>query len=546
MSTETSSIQGLAPRGRDDAAISVASPCRHWRKTVTSRTFWVLLTLLGAITILHYLTPQVRVMPAALDAFSNRHAVERILFLLPVAGTTLFLGTAEGWWALALAVVIMLPRVVWISPSRIDALVETAATAIVGAFVIRVIGNQERERALRQRAATELDAVTAVTSMVTQSLDLERILDSALDKALEVTGLQAGLIFYLDPLAQELILAAHRGVSDESVAELDRLQLGEGFCGRAAQSGELMVVEDSSSDPRLTRFAVRREGLRAQVIAPMNYMGAVQGVLAISARHSRRFQPRDLNLISAIANQIGAAIENVRLYENLRFYTHEITRVQENERKRIARELHDETIQVLVALSRRLDLLTTLPEGLPKEALRHLELSQQQIADSLVAMRRFVQDLRPPALDHLGLVPALEGLVADLIEQHGIRAGLRVTGPVQRLMSEDAELLLFRIAQEALNNVRRHSGAGHVWVALDFLPGRIRMAIRDDGRGFAAPERVSDLVSSGRLGLVGMHERAHTLGGTVTIDSKPAAGTRVMVDVPIRPAVNAAPAGTDA
>jgi signal transduction histidine kinase len=516
----------------------LASSRRRWREAVTRRSFWVLLALLGAITALHYLTPQVRLLPGPLDAFSNRHAVERILFLLPVAGATLFLGMVEGWWTLAAAVAIMLPRVVWMSPSSIDALFETAATTIVGAFMIRVIGAQERERALRQRAATELDAVTAVISMVTESLDLERILDSALGIALDVTGMQAGLIFYLDSATQELVLAAHRGVSDESVAELDRLKLGEGFCGRAAQSGELMVVENSSSDPRLTRLAVQREGLRAQVIAPMNYMGAVQGVLAVSARHARRFQPRDLNLIAAIANQIGSAIESVRLYEDMRFYIHEITRVQENERKRIARELHDETIQVLVALSRRLDLLTTVSVGLPEEAVRHLEISQQLIADSLVDMRRFVQDLRPPALDHLGLVPALEGLVADLVDQHGLQASLVVTGAVQRLASEDAELLLFRIAQEALNNVRRHSGALRVTVELEFLPNRIHMLIQDDGRGFAAPERMSDLVSSGRLGLVGMHERARTLGGTVKIDSKLGSGTSVAVDVPIRPSVN--------
>ena len=521
---------------------AVEAPKQRWRETVGNRNTWLLLLLLAAISALHYVTPQIRLLPEPIDVFLSRHAVERILFLLPVAGATLFLGPGEGWFALALSLVIMLPRAVWISPSPLDAIVETIATIIVGTFMIRVIGSQERERALRQRATLELEAITAVSSMVTKSLNLEQILDCALDKVLQVTGLQAGLIFHLDPLSQELILAAHRGVSEESVAELDRLCLGEGFCGRVAQSGELMIVGDSSLDPRLTRLAVRREGLRAQVITPLKYMGAVQGVLAVSSRHSRRFQPRELDLITAIANQIGAAIENARLYENMRFYTHEITRVQEHERKRIARELHDETIQVLVALSRRLELLTTLPERLPVEAIRHLELSQKLIADSLIAMRRFVQDLRPPALDHLGLVPALEGLIADLVEQHGIQAALHVRGTVQRVVSEDAELLLFRIAQEALNNVRRHSNACAVELELEFLPGRIRMRIEDDGRGFTAPERMSDLVASGRLGLVGMHERARTLGGTLKINSRPGRGTNIAVDVPIRLTAGSSPA----
>ena len=109
-------------------------------------------------------------------------------------------------------------------------------------------------------------------------------------------------------------------------------------------------------------------------------------------------------------------------------------------------------------------------------------------------------------------------------------------------MSEDAELVLFRIAQEALNYVRRHSGAYHALLHLEFLTGRILMLIQDDGRGFASPERMSDLVSSGRLGLVGMHEQARTLGGSVTIDTKPGHGTTVIVNVPIGPTVSSPPA----
>jgi signal transduction histidine kinase len=504
------------------------------RETAGNRNAWLLLLLLAAISALHYATPQIRLLPEPIDAFLHRHAFERILFLLPAAGATLLLGPREGWIVLALSLLVMLPRAVWISPNPVDALVETVATTVVGIFMIRLIGSQERERALHQRATAELEAITAVGSMVTESLNLEQILDGALDKVLQVTGLQAGLIFYLDPLSQELVLASHRGVSEESVAELDRLSMGEGFCGRVAQSGQPMVVDDSSFDPRLTRLAVRREGIRSQVITPLKCRGEVQGVLAVSSRHSRRFQPRELDLITAIANQIGTAIENARLYENMRFYTHEISRAQENERKRIARELHDETIQMLVALSRRLELLTTVSDRLPEEAIRHLELSQRLIADALIAVRRFVQDLRPPALDHLGLVPALEGLIADLDEEHGIEAGLHIKGVVQRLVPEDTELLLFRIAQEALSNVRRHSNADTVELELEFLPGRIRIRIEDNGRGFTAPERMSDLVTSGRLGLVGMHERARTLGGTLKIDSKPGRGTKIAVDVPIR------------
>jgi signal transduction histidine kinase len=428
----------------------------------------------------------------------------------------------------------MLPRALWISPHAADALIEVAAVIAVGCFVIWMIETQKREKALRQKAISQLEASSSITAIVTESLELEQILNDALDKVLEVTDTEAGLIFLLDPPSQELVLVAYRGVAEESVADLDRLKLGEGFCGRVAQSGEPMVVQDSSQDPRLTRLAVRREELQVQVITPLKSKDHVQGVLAVATRRSRQFLPEDLDLITAIGNQIGVAIENARLYENLRFYIHEITRAQENERKRIARELHDETIQVLIVLSRRLEVLTSQPEGLPETAIQDVDSLQELIRDTLREMRRFIQDLRPPTLDHLGLVAALEGLTGDLVEKNGMAAELKVTGTVRRLVPEDTELVLFRIAQEALNNVRRHSGASRVTVQIEFHHNKVRMLIEDNGHGFNAPERVSDLVSSGRLGLVGMHERTRTLGGTLMIQSEPGRGTVIVVDAPIQ------------
>jgi signal transduction histidine kinase len=507
-------------------------PEQQWRKAVTSRPFWTLVAVLAAITALHYFTPQTRPLLPALDAFLRRHAVERIIFILPMAGATLAFGQRGGLITLALALFIMLPRALWLSPYPVDALVEIAAVAVVGYLVTWMIETQAREKALRQKAISRLKAISAVSASVTGSLELEQILNDALDKALEVTDMEAGLIFFLDPPAQELALVAYRGMSDESVADLGRLRLGEGFCGRVAQAGELMVVQDSSQDPRLTRLAVRREGLQAQIITPLKSKHQVQGVLAIATRSSRQFLPEELDLISAIGNQIGVAIENARLYENLRFYIQEITRAQENERKRIARELHDETIQTLILISRRLEVLATLPEQLPEMAMPHLESLQELISNTLRDLRRFIHDLRPPTLDHLGLVAALEGLVSDL-GKNGIEIELEVTGQVQRLMSEDAELVLFRVAQQALNNVRRHSGASRVRMQVVFHRDRVQISIQDNGCGFDAPEQMSDLVSSGRLGLVGMYERTRTLRGTLTIQSEPDQGTVVIVDVPL-------------
>lgn len=189
---------------------------------------------------------------------------------------------------------------------------------------------------------------------------------------------------------------------------------------------------------------------------------------------------------------------------------------------------------MLIVISRRLEILATVSEQLPEAALPHLESLQELISNTLKGMRRFLQDLRPPTLDHLGLMATLEGLVADLREKNRIEAEIKTTGEVRRLMPEE-EMVLFRIVQEALHNVRRHSKASRVDMQVEFCPCRVCISIEDDGCGFNAPERIGDLVSSGRLGLIGMYERARTLGGTSLIRSEMGQGTKVIIDVPVQP-----------
>jgi len=670
--------------------IAPAQAEHRWRGMATSRALWIIVVLLALTTLLHYFTPAARLLPPAIDDLS-RHTVERIFFLLPVVVATFAFGRRAGAVTLIVITLIMLPRALWISPHRLDASFEILAIGIVGVLITWTTP--------RHRTISQLRAINAIMSIVTSSLKLEQVLKDTLDKVLDVTHTDAGLIFFLDEQSQELILSAWLGLSEESVKELERLQLGEGFCGHVAQSGELLVLEDSSRDPRLAKLAVRREGLRAQVIVPLRSKDQLQGVMAVATRQSRQFVPDDIEFITAIGNQIGVAmenaqlhqdvarelrvqqslnevaeritselelknilpkvlqiaeeltgadgggialveggspllryaflhnlpqeladlsipksagaagevmttgqpviiedyqiypsaipafaeagltsvvavpvvsgdqafgtltlvtldkakqfsqrdvtlltgiarqtavaIENARLYENLRFYIREITRTQENERRRIARELHDETIQMLIVLARRLEVLATLPEGLPATAMPYLASLQELIGETLKEMRRFIQDLRPPALDDLGLVAALKGLTADLMENDHIEAELKVRGQARRLEPEEIELVLFRIAQEALNNVRRHSHAQCTVVDVEFHPEKVRMTIEDNGCGFNAPERMGDLASSGKLGLIGMVERARTLGGTLDVHSKLGQGTVVVVDLPL-------------
>jgi signal transduction histidine kinase len=370
-----------------------------------------------------------------------------------------------------------------------------------------------------------LSAINAITKIVSQSLDLGPILHAAIDKILAVVGMEVGLIYRLDRRTQELVLAVGRGVSEDAWPALGRLDLDQSPYGQVVRTGQRTLIEDGS--PLLP-------GVRLQVAVPLKSTDRVQGVLVVASQQPRRVLAQDTELLTAIGNEIGLAVENARLYENMRFYVREITRAQEDERQRIARELHDETIQMLIVLSRRLEALLTPSGSLPTPARDQLCSLQDLIRDISGGLRRFVRDLRPPTLDHLGLVATIEGLARDLIEKDQIDAQLVVLGETKRLAPEE-ELVLFRIAQEGLSNARRHAGASRVTVRLEFSPARVHMAIEDDGRGFQVPERLDDLVSMGRLGLVGMVERARTLGGTLTIRSAAGQGTAIVADVPVQP-----------
>jgi signal transduction histidine kinase len=239
----------------------------------------------------------------------------------------------------------------------------------------------------------------------------------------------------------------------------------------------------------------------------------------------------DMEMFGAIGRQVGVAVENARLCENLRFYVRQITQAQEDERKRIARELHDDTAQRLIALSRHLDALADSEEGLSEPGIERLEQLQQRIEGALQEVRRFSRDLRPSVLDDLGLLAALEGLLADL-EKSGIDGELKVSGTRRRL-SPDIELALFRIVQEALNNVVRHAQASNVVIDVGFSDSRVKVAVCDDGQGFALLGSTGDFAVAGKFGLLGIEERAQLLQGHFQVRSGRGEGTKVSVDLPI-------------
>ena len=218
--------------------------------------------------------------------------------------------------------------------------------------------------------------------------------------------------------------------------------------------------------------------------------------------------------------------------EQIRSYASQITRAQEEERKRIARELHDETIQSLASLGMEIDAVINTCNGVSQKGIiDQLEELRHKMDGLLQSVRRITQDLRPPMLEDLGLIFALQWLAEDVGNQPPLNTQLIVTGKERRLAPE-VEMLLFRIAQEALNNVRRHANASESVVSIEYLPQSITLSVRDNGKGFElAQVKRMEASPFGKLGIIGMEERARLLGGEFHIESRVDEGTTVNVSI---------------
>lgn len=225
--------------------------------------------------------------------------------------------------------------------------------------------------------------------------------------------------------------------------------------------------------------------------------------------------------------------EERRMQSNLRYYLNQITRAQEEERKRIARELHDDTAQALFAISRHMDNFIRDNAGLSEQQKNVLQDIRQKISVTLQEIRRFSQDLRPSILDDLGLLPAVQWLVKQKSEESGVNIQLKISGREQRLLPE-MDLILFRIVQEALSNINKHAQATKAEVTIQFNDSKIDILICDNGKGFELPENVGDLSHSGKLGLVGMQERVSLLNGSLEIKSSIGKGTMIHITAPIQ------------
>ena len=274
-------------------------------------------------------------------------------------------------------------------------------------------------------------------------------------------------------------------------------------------------IEGATTGQRFELEIIRKDGVKAIIeVAIRLITGSGNG------------QPTG---VQAIARDVT---EERKMRDSMHFYLQKILVAQEEERKRIARDLHDDTSQSLLLLTHQLDAIASDPKNKLAEPVREkLNQVYNLAVDTLGSLRRYAQELRPAILDDMGLVAALEWMADKLITEDGIDADVQLDMQRQDLPHE-VQLVLFRIGQEALGNVKRHAEASKVVIRLESGAGEIKMTIVDNGKGLAQTQ-VNDLSSAGKLGIMGMRERAQLLGGTLNIESELGKGTAVIVMIPL-------------
>ncbi len=365
----------------------------------------------------------------------------------------------------------------------------------------------------------QLESLTEVGDALASELDLPRLLGLIVTRLRELVDARAVLIMLPDGDALR-VAAASGDVGDDTVGL--RFPLGTTKSARVLERRRSeradSLLDDPESNPELARRLQARTGL----YVPLLHRERALGVLAAYDKRSGdgRFSSDDQRLAETLATRAATAVD--LSHRVSRDSLRRVVEAQELERKRLARELHDETGQALTSI---LLGLRSLEEGPETAQVRELVVS------TLQDVRRLAVELRPKALDDFGLVPALERLLDTFREQSGIAVELEARIGPDRLPPE-VETALYRIVQEALTNVVKHAGARHVSVTLTLKAASVVTVVEDDGEGFAPDEVV--VTTEGGLGIIGMRERISLLGGRLELESAPGAGTTLVVEVPTR------------
>jgi signal transduction histidine kinase len=340
----------------------------------------------------------------------------------------------------------------------------------------------------------------------------------------------------LDPETDELEFRVVVGGGGEKLVGR-RMGRDQGIAGWVLNHHEAVIVDDTLQDKRSNLSIPASVGYTTEsmICAPLINRGQAIGVLQIlNKQNEGRFDESDRELLVALAAQSAIALRNAQLYQELVHEHDRLISVEVDERKRLARNLHDGPTQIVAAVIMRLQfirkLLTRKPEMVDDELVEVGTLAEQAMRQ----LRTMLFELRPVILETQGLIPALEAYARRLTETEQFEVHLKAQDGVPRLRKE-AEAAIFAVVQEAIGNAKKYAQAKNIRIEIQQRGEQLQVNVRDDGVGFEVDTTLPEAEARGSLGMIHMRESAALLQGTLTLDSMPGEGATVGLTLPLAP-----------
>ncbi len=410
----------------------------------------------------------------------------------------------------------------------------------------------------RSKEQARLNKIVIAAS---RSLNLKETLTTVLEHTMEALEVSSGVIFLNEGESQQMHLSAYRGITSEAAERETILAPSQCQCGRALESRAPIFTHNLKHTPHCPFELCAGEGLLSVASIPLEVKGEVVGLLQLGSTKAGHFSQAQQDFLAAVAAQVSVSIENARLYEQAQRFNLELEQkvqqrtrelesarqalsekadqlqrllsaaynIQEDTRERIAQDMHDGVIQLIIGALYETQAARKAMTNDPPRAVKNVERAQQLLSEAEAEIRRTIYDLHPPMLDSLGLVAATRHFAANCSASFKIACQVKSQGKTRR-MEKKTELAIYRMIQAALHNVASHAAASRAQVTIQFGDTFCQVMIEDNGIGFD-PEAV--LRQPGEhLGLISMKERAEAINADLSIRSTPGEGSQVMLRLP--------------
>ncbi|MBN2303613.1 MAG: GAF domain-containing protein [Anaerolineae bacterium] len=398
-------------------------------------------------------------------------------------------------------------------------------------------------RATRERAR----AIYEMANTVSATLDHQRVLEAA--QMIGALGLQDGIgpdtrlvsaVLLFQGRDNRLRVITSRGLTraDTNVALPGR----RGLLGLALKQSTPVFGGDPVHDPELRYFAAF-SGIKSVLAIPLRAQFDNYGVMLFGSDQLNAFSDEHVELMTAIGTQSTIALQNAVLYQSLLTEKEKIVEVEEDARKKLARDLHDGPTQSVAAIAMRVNFIRRLVERQPPQAIEELWKVEELARRTTKEIRHMLFTLRPLVLENQGLVAALEQLAEKMLDTHGQKVTIRAKKDVEEYLDTNAQGVIFYIVEEATNNARKHAEAEEILVRLYQRESFLIVEIEDNGKGFDVNAVDANYDQRGSLGMINMRERTELVEGQIRIQSAPGVGTKISILVPLQPGVG--PVGDD-